>query len=276
MSVITISRGTKSGGLELARRLSGRLGYKTLSMEDVIAETARKYNIMGDMLLDKLENTPSLWQKFTDEYARFLIFIQCSILKAIKEDNLIYHGYAGQLFLRDLPHVLKLRIEAPMEYRLKAVMEEFGYSEEKAETYIRKIDSRRKRWYRMVYNDDWYNPALYDLWINMRSISMDNICDMVAGIISHKDFKSSPATARLLDNKALECEVRAALASDDKIWRNQQVTVIASSGIVTLKGTVKTRELLDLIIDTTSKVKGVKKVNADISLLSQTKYKYMN
>ena len=75
MSIITICRGTMSGGLELATRLSKKLGYKTLSMEEVIADSAKKYNIMKEILLDKLEKTPSLWQKFTDEYARDIIFI---------------------------------------------------------------------------------------------------------------------------------------------------------------------------------------------------------
>ena len=78
MSVITISRGTKSGGLDFANRLSKRLGYEPLSMEMVIAESAKKYNIMKEILLDKLEKTPSLWQKFTHEYARYIIFIKCS------------------------------------------------------------------------------------------------------------------------------------------------------------------------------------------------------
>jgi osmotically-inducible protein OsmY len=67
---------------------------------------------------------------------------------------------------------------------------------------------------------------------------------------------------------SLECEVRAALASDDEIWRNQEVTVNAYDGIIILRGTTKNKQLRDLIVDTTSKVKGVKECKSDISLLS--------
>jgi osmotically-inducible protein OsmY len=67
---------------------------------------------------------------------------------------------------------------------------------------------------------------------------------------------------------SLECEVRAALASDDEIWRNQEVTVNAYDGLIILKGTTKNKQLRDLIVDTTSKVKGVKECKSDISLLS--------
>ena len=268
MSIITISRGTKSGGLELAKRLARKLEYKPLSMEEVIAESARKYNIMKEILLDKLENTPSLWQKFTDEYARYIIFIQCSLLNAIKQDNIIYHGYAGQVFLRDLPHVLKLRIEAPIEYRIKSVMQEFNYDHDQAENYIKKVDSRRKKWIKMVYNNDWYNPSLYDLWVNLQHLSMDNICEIISIAVKHKDFKTSKSAILKLNNLSLACDVRAALASDDKIWKSHEVTINAYNGVIVLKGTAINEELRNLIVDTTKKVKGVKECDPEINLLS--------
>lgn len=270
MSIITISRGTKSGGLELANRLSQRLGYETLSMEMVIAESAKKYNIMKEILLDKLEKTPSLWQKFTDEYARYIIFIKCSLLKAIKQDKIIYHGYAGQVLLKDLTHVLKLRIEAPLEYRVKSIMEEFNYSHDQAVEYIKKVDTRRKRWIKMVYNDDWYSPGLYDLWVNLQHISMDNICELVSMAVKHNDFKSSEESVRNLENLSLKCEVQAAMASDDTIWKSQQILVNAYDGVIVLKGTVKNKELRDLIVETSLKVKGVTDCKSDINLLSDS------
>jgi cytidylate kinase len=234
----------------------------------VIAESAKKYNIMQEILLDKLEKSPSLWQKFTDEYARYIIFIQCSLLEAIKQDNIIYHGYAGQVLLKGLPHVLKLRIEAPLEYRANSVMHELNYNHDQAIAYIKKVDLRRKKWIKMAYNEDWYNPFLYDVWVNLQHISMDNICKMIALAIDHKDFKTSKKSSERLNNFSLECDVKAALASDDEIWKSQEITVDAYNGIVYLRGTTKNEALRNLIIDTTSKVKGVKECNSEISLLS--------
>ena len=189
-------------------------------------------------------------------------------MNAIKQDNIIYHGYAGQIFLKGLPHVLKLRLEAPMDYRVKSVMVEFNYNHDQAVDYIKKVDTRRKRWIKLVYNQDWYNPLLYDLWVNLQHISMDNICGMIAFAVSHKDFKTSPKSIKRLNNYSLECDVRAALASDDEIWKSQEITVDAYDGTIILKGTTKNKELRDLIVDTASKVKGVKECKSDISLLS--------
>jgi cytidylate kinase len=270
MSIITISRGTKSGGLELADCLSNRLGYKQLSREAVIAESAKKYNFMEKFLLDKLERAPNLWQKFTNEHRRYIIFIQCALLNFIKEDNLIYHGYAGQMLLKGLPHVLKLRVEAPIEYRIKPVKAEFNYTDEQAIAYIEKVDQQRKRWVKMLYNEDWYNPSLYDMCLNLQNMSMETICNMVAVAIEQKDFRSSEKSQKLLENMSLECEVNAAMRSDDKIWGSHEVIVSAHDGVITLKGSAKNKELRDLILDTAAKVKGVKKCKSEISLLSDS------
>ena len=104
MSIIAISRGTKSGGLELADRLSKRLGYRTLSREEVIAESAKRFNVMEEFLQMKLDKTPSLWQKFTNEYERYICFIRCALLQAVKQDHVIYHGHAGQFLLEGVPN----------------------------------------------------------------------------------------------------------------------------------------------------------------------------
>ena len=268
MSIITISRGTKSGGLELADRLSKRLGYKTLSREEVIAESAKKYNVMEEFLQVKLDKTPSLWQRFTNEYGRYICFIQCALLQAVKQDSVIYHGHAGQFLLRGLPSVLKLRIEAPLEYRVRSVMAEFSYSLDQAVEYIRKVDDERRRWAKMVYNQDWCDPSLYDMCVNLQNMSMDNICDVVARVVAHDDFRTSEDSVKRLNNMALECDVEAALSSDDKIWSNHQVAVRAQDGVISLRGTTKSKEVRDLIVDTTSKVKGVVDCKSEITLLS--------
>jgi len=270
MSIITISRGTKSGGVELAKCLSEKLGYKCVGREEIITESSKTYNIMEDFLLEKLEKSPSLWQKFTNEYQRHIYFIQCALLQAVKEDNIVYHGYAGQFFLKNLKNVLKIRIEAPIEYRVKVVMEEFKYSHDQAVEYITKIDDERRRWVKLVFNEEWTNPLLYDICFNIKNMSIDNICDIVAKAVEHKDFKTTSTTKRRLQNMAIECNVKAALCTDDRIWASHKVSVTAVDGVVTLKGRVKNRELRDLIIDTTQKVKGVKGYNSQISLLSDT------
>ena len=269
MSIISVSRGTKSGGLELTDRLSEKLGYSTLSREEVIAESARKFNVMEEFLEVKLDKTPSLWERFTNEYQRHICFIKCALLQAARQDNVIYHGHAGQFLLKGLPNVLKLRIEAPLEYRVRSVMTELNYNHNQAVGYIEKVDDERRRWVKMVYNQNWCDPSLYDMCVNLQNMSMENICDVVAMVIEHEDFRSSENTMKRLNNAALQCDVEAALTSDDKIWNSgHQVSVTARDGMVSLKGTVKTEKLKDLIEDTASRVNDVAGCKSVIRVLS--------
>ena len=271
MSIIAISRGTRGGGLELADRLAERLGYRTLSREVVVAESARKFNVMEEFLKVKLDKTPSLWQKFTNEYRRYICFIQCALLDAVKQDNVIYHGHAGQFLLKGLPSVLKLRIEAPLEYRVRAVMSELSYDHDQAVRYIERVDDERKRWVKMVYGQDWCDPSLYDMCVNLQNMSMGSICDVVAMLVDRDDFRTSEDSIKRLNDAALQCSVEAILSADDRVWNSgHQVSVMARNGMVSLRGTTRTSELRDLIVETTSRVEGVVDCKSGIHLLSDT------
>jgi cytidylate kinase len=266
MAIITISRGTKSGGEELAGRLADRLGYKTINRE-VISECARKYNIMEQDLLEELEHTPGLWHKLTREYSRQLIYIKCTLLEMVKDDDIIYYGHAGQLLLGGLDNVLKLRLETPIEDRINAVMKETKKSHDEALEYIKHLDEQRLRWVKLLYDEDWRNPSLYDLSVNLQNMSLATICDIVETAVKSDDFKTTELTKKHLANVSLACEVKAAIAADDKVW-DQPITISAEDGIIVLKGQAKNDKLRQLIIETASQVKGVSKCDVTIGLLS--------
>lgn len=266
MAIITISRGTKSGGEKLAQCLSERLGYKSLSHE-VILEGARKYNILEEELVTGLKSSPTFWRKFTMEHRRYLIFVQCALLDAVKQDNVVYHGYAGQVFLRGIQHVLKTRLDAPIEDRMKIVIRERQLDADAAREYIAKIDEQRRRWIKWAYGEEWRDPALYDMTFFTGNMTIDTICDLISTAVKREEFRTTEGSARRLNDISTECEVRAAFASDDKLWRIP-ITVTASGGTVMLKGAVKDEKLRDMLVELASQVKGVSECKDNINLLS--------
>lgn len=60
MSIITISRGSLSGGQELAERVARRLGYRCISRE-VLVEAAAKFGVPELKLSEYLEKMPGFW-----------------------------------------------------------------------------------------------------------------------------------------------------------------------------------------------------------------------
>lgn len=264
MAIITITRGVQSGGRELARKLEEKLGYNCLSRE-VISQCARKYNIVESELYNKLMEAPRLWKRITQEHHRYLIYIQCSLIEAAKQDNIIYHGYAGQLFLRNVHHALRIRLETPLEARIEAEMREYGKSSDAANDYIIKQDEQRNRWMNFLYGKDWHDPSFYDLTINLQDISIDTVCSMVELLVNSDDFKTTAASKDNLNNLSLECEVRAALASDDDLW-NQEISVRAQNSVVTLHGMASNARQRDAFVDIVKQVKGVKECVSHLSL----------
>jgi len=94
MSIITISRGSLSGGRALAERLADRLGYQCISSEALI-EAAAKYGVSEPKLTEVFEKTPSFWERLTKSRRLYLIFIQAAMCELAQQGKLVYHGQGG-------------------------------------------------------------------------------------------------------------------------------------------------------------------------------------
>jgi cytidylate kinase len=64
MAIITISRGSFSGGQGLAECITEKLGYRCISRE-VLVEAAREYGVPLDKLSKALDEAPGLLERFT-------------------------------------------------------------------------------------------------------------------------------------------------------------------------------------------------------------------
>ncbi len=266
MAIITISRAAKSGGIALAEALSARLGYTCLSRE-ILLESARRYNIDEEILQREMSRPPSFWQRLTRERNRYLVFIRCSLLRAAQQDNLIYHGHAGQLFLEGLPHVLKLRIEAPLEQRVAVVCAEQNIERDAALAHIRRIDEERRRWVSFLYDREWTDPALYDLTINLARITIDSACELVCKAIERPELLTTAAATKALADRSLACEVKAALVADDQLW-DQELEVSATDGTVAVSGTVQSTKQQQAVAKLVPLVKGVSQCQLHLRVTS--------
>ncbi len=58
---------------------------------------------------------------------------------------------AGQFLLGGVSHVIKVRIIAPLEYRIGVVMDRDNVSRQKAMRILKKDDEERYRWSRKLW-----------------------------------------------------------------------------------------------------------------------------
>ncbi|NWG00644.1 MAG: cytidylate kinase family protein [Thermoanaerobaculaceae bacterium] len=234
MPIVTISRGSMSGGQNLAQCLAEALQVPCVGRE-IVLEAAAKLGVSDQVLAAKLERSPSFWDRLTSERRIYVAAVQAALAEHAASGNLLYHGYAGHLLLAGVPAVLRVRLIAPLEKRIQAVIESQGLDRSEAEAYIRKVDEERVRWTRMVYGVDLRDPALYDLVINLDVMSLQSACATVVEAVHQPEYLVTPEVLRELADFALASRVRLALAVNPT-GRGLNLQVQARDGVVTVSG----------------------------------------
>lgn len=208
MAIITISRGTLSGGRRTADCLARALGYPCVGRE-ILQKAAAKVGVSGESLSQKLEAPPSLFARLTQERKTYLLAVQTALAEQCVSGKLVYHGLAGQFLLRDLPGVLAARLIAPLEMRVQTLIRSYHRMTHKAaEEFIRNVDEERRRWVKLMYGADVEDPSLYDLTINLESISFETACAAIAEAAAQPQFEVTEELRKRLEGFASECHER--------------------------------------------------------------------
>ncbi|MGD2121688.1 MAG: cytidylate kinase family protein [Gemmatimonadota bacterium] len=258
MPIITISRGTESGGARLAESLKERLGLKVISRE-VVMEAAKTYGVSEEDLLSSLQSPPGFWDKQAKTRQRYILAVQATLAGLAEGDDVVYHGLAGQLLFRELPNVLKVRLIAPKEDRVRAAMAHLDLSRSEAVKHIEEADEDRANWVRRVYDVDVTDPSLYDLVLNLGTMSMDTATEMVVDLVGRQEYRSTPETLRRTRDFALAVRVRAELSLKSE-FPGAAAHVSVSEGIVTLDLPANLRDRAVAIAHFVGSVEGVEEV----------------
>ncbi len=238
MAVITISRGSFSGGKLLAECLADRLGYRCVD-RDMIVERAAAYGISEDELRDALLKPPGLFDRLVKDrlgHKRYLYLtlIQAALVEEVRTGNAVYHGHAGHLLLKGGGPVLRARIIAPLEFRIAMAMGRLKFSRGDAVSYIHRVDRERRAWTHFLYGVNWGSAGLYDIVVNLEHLGIDQACEAISTLARQPCFESSPTGQALMDNLALASRVKANLAIDPAT-SHLEVEVTADQGRVAIR-----------------------------------------
>ncbi len=212
MAIVTISRGSMSGGEALANCLAAKLGYPILGRE-VLVEAAARLGVPEEMLREKIQTSVGLIERLTRDRRVYLAALQSALADKCVSGDLIYHGNAGHFLLKDVPNVLRVRLISPMAMRIRAVVEQQGLTSEAAEEYIRYVDQERIEWTKFVYGVDWRDPRNYDVVVNLQRISLESACAMLSGILTTPAYATTEEVKKKLKDFALGCRVKVALVA---------------------------------------------------------------
>ncbi len=213
MALITISRGTFSGGKGFAEKFADKLGYRCLSREE-LSEEAVKRGVPVGRLQTAMVKPPRVAKRLGPEREMYLACITHLLCGYALEGNMVYHGHTGHLLLPGIPHILRIRILSDIEFRLNNVMNRLRLERGKALEYVRNVDSDRDKWVRFLYGVDWHEPLHYDAVINLAQMGVSNVSTALCNMAEMPDFVMTPSATKALQNLRLSSGARFLLSQD--------------------------------------------------------------
>lgn len=210
MSIVTIARGSYSRGKEVAERLSKKLGYECIS-RDILLEASEEFNIPEIKLVRMLHDCPKILDRLFDGSERYVKYYRSALLQHARNDNIVYHGLAGHFFLKDIPHVLKVRINADIESRVQEEMKRENISAEEALRILKKDDEERRKWSTEIYGIDTWDSRLYDIVINISTLTLEDAVDIIYGVLQKPTFQSTFESRKLVSDLAVAAKKQATI-----------------------------------------------------------------
>ena len=205
--VVTISRQVGSGGDVVAKRLCKLTGYKYVD-KDVMIKTASDVGLTFEEFMDLPEDSYKLrsWLDRLLRRNRFLInetktvpdskesilYEKSSdILRTImttlhKLGRIVIVGRGGQALLKNSKNTFHVRIVAPNNVRIKAIVEQYGLNRVDAVKFMHERDRAAAQYLKRFYGIDWDDPKLYDMKIDMRKVDVESAARAIAEAIMRR------------------------------------------------------------------------------------------
>jgi cytidylate kinase len=213
----------------VAEKVAQKLGYECISRE-IILEASEEFHVPEIKLIRAIHDAPGILDRLSHKKDRYIAYIQTALLKHFCKNNIVYHGLAGHYFVKGISHVLKVRIIADMEDRVRLEMEREGISRKEAIHTLQKDDEERRKWSQHLYGIDPLDSSLYDIVLHIHKISVDDAADIICHTAGLKDFQSTPESKKAMDDLFLTAEVKSAV-----IDLNHEIKISAKDGIVFVK-----------------------------------------
>ena len=258
MPIIATTREMGSLGKDVARGLGDALGLPVIYHE-VIDHLADRMRVRKSHVIRLLDGSAGLLERLTADKTSLSIFTAEEIYAVALRGGAIIRGWGATHLLRDIPHVVCVRVCAPFELRKQRMMQRLATDDEaRIAEEIRINDEAHTAIMRRHFGVQWTEPEQYDLVLNTKRVSVDGCVDEVLTLTRSPQFEETERSRAKLADLALAARVRAALRRAPET-REARVQVSSASGRITLSGASSTDEML-AFVEVAAAVPGVRDV----------------
>jgi CMP/dCMP kinase len=201
VQLITLSREYGAGGSELGVLLGEALGWPVLD-RDLARRIAQRLQCTHAEVEKLGERGPRLLERIASAFTvvpsdapilpeiakapdpdAFAEASQAVLLEAARTPPLIIIGHGGNCLLAGRPDLLRIRVTAPFDLRVRRVAQRTSASFEEAAADVRHRDADRRYYLERYYRRDANEPCQYDLQINTATISLGTAAQMVVSLV---------------------------------------------------------------------------------------------
>lgn len=201
--VITINRQFGTGGHAVGIELAKRLNVKFIDKQ-ILRAVAEKFRLT-ERETEQLESRrPSWWEDFARFYKSFisvdehlvtpyeitsrqLFYAQARAMRDIaKEESCVIIGRCGFHVFANHPNKFSVYLHAPIDTRVKRVMETYHVDQEKARVMIEDTDYTREVYTKTYTRHECYDARNYDLTLDVSALGVDKTVDFLMDYIEHR------------------------------------------------------------------------------------------
>ena len=273
MAVIAMTQEMATLGKDVALGVCEALGLQQVRHEvgDVVAG---RMSVKKSLIRRIREGKAGKVEKWAADEKTISIFTAEEVFDLAVRGNVLIRGWGATLLLRSVPHIACVRVCAPLEARVKRLMERLETDDEAlARREIEVDDAARAARMGEHFNVTWGDPTLYDLTLNTERTGIPACVELVVALARSAEFQETPQSRRSLEDLALQARARAALRADARS-AGIDIVVDADGGVATLRGIVVNDAEKALCREIVSRLPGVKSVVDELRTMAGGLYRF--
>ncbi len=268
MPLIAMTREMGSLGKDVAAGVAARHG-KRVVYHEIIEPIANKMRLRKSHVERFLDGKSGIWERLTTDKTSLSIFTADETFRFLRDDSTgVIRGWGAVHLLKDVPHVIRVRVCAPLETRVERMMQRLNTDDRaNVENEIQMSEEAHTAITKRHFGVNWRDPELYDLVLSTERMSVDECVDEIDGLMQRRCFQETPESTRMVENLSLEWSVRSALRRDERT-SGTDFTVQVTDGVAKLTGVVDTQAQANAAADVARAVEGIRDVDNQLKAAS--------
>jgi cytidylate kinase len=266
MAVISMTRELATLGKDVAAGLAKRLGLDVVHHELVKHDIIESSDLPESEVHRFLEGEASLLERWRIDRNRMSRCTAEEIFELAAKGNVLIRGWGSSYLLRSVPHVVCVRICAPMEFREMVLMERLGLKDRAiARREIERNDEAHNGTMQRMFGIDWIDPSLYAIVLNTARIPVEDCVEYLVRAVQSPAFAETERSRRELMNRLIATRVRCAIEGRFGSHAGELIKAEVEAGQVVLTGPMVDAQYIAEAVRLVRAVEGVTGVESQIA-----------